>query len=198
MVNITTDEASVLMKAARGAIENAVKKSDEFSIKDVPKNLMEKSGVFVTIYVNDELRGCIGYPRPTNPLINATVECAISAAFNDMRFAPIIEKDLKNMRLEVTVLTAPEEVKAKKRKDLVNEIKIGKDGIIVVLGIYSGLLLPQVAVEEDWDAETFLGQACMKAGLSAVEWLNDRVQVFKFQGKIFTESKGKTVEKKLV
>ena len=198
MVNLTTDEASVLMKAARGAIENTVKKSDEFSVKDVPKNLMERSGVFVTIYVNDELRGCIGYPRPTNSLINATVECAISAAFNDMRFAPIIEKELKNMRLEITVLTAPEEIKVKKRKEIVNEISVGKDGVIVVLGIYSGLLLPQVAVEENWDAETFLGQACMKAGLSPAEWLNDRVQVFKFQGKIFTESKGKIIEKRLV
>ena len=158
---------------------NIVKEAIKGNTKDVPK-LKEKRGVFITLYKDGVLRGCIGYPYPTLPLGKALVNAAISAAYNDPRFPPLKKEELKDIKVEISILTEPKLV-----KDPLKEIKIGKDGIIIEKGIHTGLLLPQVAKEYEWDVKTVLEQTCWKAGLEKDCWKNSKV--YRFQAKIIKE-----------
>lgn len=199
MEKLTIDEGRTLVQLARTAIENSLKNKKEFELKNVTEKLTEKRGVFVTIYTGDELRGCVGYPKPVMQLIGAVARAATAAAFDDSRFESINEKDLEKMRIEVTALTNPEEIKTKEKKDLKKEVIVGKHGLIAECGPFNGLLLPQVAVEENWDVETFLGQTCSKAGLTPSDWLDPKVRFYRFEGQIFAELRGGQVtEKKLL
>jgi len=117
-----------------------------------------------------ELRGCIGYPYPTNPLVEAVIDAAISAATRDPRFCPLEKKDVDKVVFEVSVLTPPEHVKTEKPEEYLKEIKVGEHGLIIEKGPYKGLLLPQVPVEWGWCEEEFLCQCCIKAGLPPDSW----------------------------
>lgn len=153
------------------------------------KKLMQQRGVFVTLhsFPEKELRGCIGFPYPLKPLWNAVKEAAVEAAFHDPRFAPMQASELEKVVIEISVLSMPEEIKGE-RKALPEKIEVGKDGLIVKRKLYSGLLLPQVAQEQKWDAETFLHHCCLKAGLPGNSWQMNGTQLFKFQAQIFSET----------
>ena len=153
--------------------------------EDYPIELDEKLGVFVTINKNNNLRGCIGYAEPIEPAINATIEVAIAAAFNDPRFNQVTPEEFENLEFEVTVLTKPEMIIIAHPDQYFEEIEIGRDGLIVQKGYSRGLLLPQVAVENAFTIEDFLEHTCMKAGISADSWLDESCDVYKFQGQIF-------------
>ncbi|MGC9165152.1 MAG: TIGR00296 family protein [Thermoprotei archaeon] len=194
-----------LVRLVRRAVENYFVTGGELPIPDdAPLELMEKRGVFTTIYrissgeasvgVAKELRGCIGFPLPIKPLLKATIESALSAAFEDPRFPPLKEKELDDVIFEVSVLTQPKLIQGTP-EEIVKSIKIGRDGLIIQKGFMSGLLLPQVPVEYDWDVETFLGQACMKAGLPPDAWVMKNTKIYTFQAEIFTEiqPKGKVI-----
>jgi len=198
---LTLEQGEAIVKFARAVIEA------EFSgiRPDVPEILKEvfkeNRGVFVTLehYPNKELRGCIGYPEPIMPLGNAIRDSAKSAAFRDPRFHPVSENELKNLIVEVSILTEPELIKVKNPRDYPKEVKIGRDGLIVEKGWYKGLLLPQVPVEWKWNTEEFLCQTCVKAGLSPDTWLVPRIKIYKFSAHIFTEKEpdGEVEEKKI-
>ena len=186
---MTKEEGKELLKLARKVIHARLDGSD---IDDVHigrvKHLEKKQGVFVTIKINNELRGCIGFPLPVFPLFEAVMRAADAAAFDDPRFPPLSAKELKNVKLELSVLTAPEKINVRKVEEYPKKIKVGKDGLIVRFHGYSGLLLPQVAPEWGWDAETFLSQTCVKAGLSSNMWLAEKDLIIeKFQAQIFEE-----------
>ena len=119
--------------------------------------LKEKRGVFVTLKTaeDNELRGCIGFPFPTHPLLKATVDGALNAAFNDPRFQPLSAAEVDKVTVEVSVLTEPEEVEGPK-DELPRKIEIGTDGLIIEKQNRKALLLPQVAPEQGWNAEQFL------------------------------------------
>lgn len=156
------------------------------------EKLFKKGLAFVTLetYLGNtsKLRGCIGYVEAVAPLAEIVRRAAVAAAFSDPRFPPISKDEINDILIEVTVLTKPEEINVKDRKDLVKLIKIGRDGLIVEKGIlYSGLLLPQVPMEYCWDEETFLAETCLKAGLSPDCWLDNKVRIRKFEGIIFRE-----------
>ena len=153
--------------------------------EDYPIELDDKLGVFVTINKKNNLRGCIGYAEPVKPLIDATIEVAISAAFNDPRFNQISEKEFSELEFEVTVQTKPEMIVVAHPKQYFDEIEIGRDGLIIQKGYARGLLLPQVAVENAFTIEDFLEHTCMKAGISADSWMDESCDVYKFQGQIF-------------
>jgi len=178
------------VKIARVIIESHVNRTPVPNF-DVPEIFKKKYGVFVTLtkYPNDDLRGCIGYPEPILPLIDALKDAAISACSRDPRFPPVTSEELEDVKVEVSLLTPPEEIKVKKQKDLVGCVTIGLDGLIMERGWARGLLLPQVPVEWEWDAEEFLCQACMKAGLSPDAWLQSGTKVLKFQAEVFSEEK---------
>ena len=151
------------------------------------KFLCEKKGVFVTIKLNEQLRGCIGFPEPIYALGDAIIQSAQAAAFSDPRFPALGKSELKDIKIEVSVLTKPEEIKVKKPEEYFEKIEIGKDGLIARKGLQSGLLLPQVATEWGWDSKEFLQQTCVKAGLSIDAWKDTDTKIFKFQVQVFSE-----------
>jgi uncharacterized protein len=153
--------------------------------------LAEKRGVFVTLNTLGrgvkELRGCIGYPEPIKPLWEAIQDVTVYAS-EDPRFPfPVRPEELDRIVVEVSVLTLPEEVQAPRRTDLPSKIRLGVDGLIVSNSFTSGLFLPQVATEQGWDQETFLSEACGKAGLPFDSWLKEDTKVETFQAEVFAE-----------
>jgi AmmeMemoRadiSam system protein A len=143
--------------------------------------LSSKLGVFVTLHKKGELRGCIGYVEGVRPLQDAVIEMAQSAAFNDPRFAPVSSDEVDELELEISVLSPVEEVKN------VDEIEIGKHGLIVEQGFFKGLLLPQVATENHWDRKEFLQHTCRKAGLPIDAWEEKNTKIYFFSAEIFSE-----------
>lgn len=185
----TKEEGKELIVLARKVIHARL---EGLNIEDVHlekvKHLKKKQGVFVTIKINNELRGCIGYPLPVFPLYEAVMRAADAAAFDDPRFPPLSNREFSKIKIEISVLTAPEAIKAKNPKEYPLKIKVGKDGLIVKFHGYAGLLLPQVAPEWGWNAEEFLSQTCVKAGLSPNMWESEKELVIeKFQAQIFEE-----------
>jgi hypothetical protein len=177
-----------VLKLAREAIENYVKTGKRIPVpKEYPKELEGKRGVFVTIYKNPkELRGCIGLPYPQQPLIEGIIEAACEAC-EDPRFPPLSKEELKDIFIEVSVLTKPELIKVKNSKEYLKEIKIGKYGLILINGSSGGLFLPQVPVEQKWNCEQYLENLCYKAGLTSDIWLDPLTKIYKFETKIFSE-----------
>ena len=153
--------------------------------QDILKELDENLGVFVTLNKNNNLRGCIGYAEPVKPAIDAAMEVALSAAFNDPRFPEVSVKEFEDLDFEVTILTKPELIEVAHYQQYFDEIEIGRDGLIIQKGYARGLLLPQVAVENAFTIEDFLDHTCMKAGISADSWMDESCDVFRFQGQIF-------------
>ena len=190
----TLEEGEELVRIARENIETYLSSGRRINLKDVKEKYRKKMGVFVTLNKDGELRGCIGYPRPVLPLIDALLDVSISAAVRDPRFPPVTLKEMEKITVEITILTPPELIKCKP-KDYPENIKIGRDGLIVEKGFFSGLLLPQVAVEWNWDEEEFLSNTCLKAGLPMDAWLDPDTRVYRFQGQIFYEESGKVKEK---
>ena len=158
--------------------------------KIVPKqisHLIQKQGVFVTLHKEGSLRGCIGFVIGYYPLLEGIMKAACSAAFSDPRFNPVKIDEFEKLDFEISVLSIPQQMSCKP-KDRPDNIEIGKDGLIVEMGPYSGLLLPQVPVEWKWDAEEFLCHTCQKAGLASDAWKSPECNIKKFQAQIFRES----------
>jgi len=184
---LTLSEGERAIKLARKAIENYLRDKTVLTER-LTGVFEEKRGVFTTLNKNHDLRGCIGFPYPIKRLDEAIIESAISAAVNDPRFPPVKLKEMDNISIEITVLTPPEKLEVR-RERLPEHIEIGRHGLMVSTGYYSGLLLPQVAVEYNFDAEEFLTQTCMKANLPPDCWLMKEVEVYRFEGQIFREKK---------
>lgn len=190
-------ECKKLVELARRSIESFFsKESIDFSEYS---EFSKKQGVFVTLNLDGELRGCIGFPEPVYPLSRAVVEAARSAAFGDPRFPPVSKKELDDITIEISVLTVPEPVRVKKPEEYLDMIDIGADGLIIRGDFGSGLLLPQVPVEQGWDAREFLKHICIKAGLPTDAWKDLGNKIYKFQAQIFEEKepRGDVIEKKL-
>ena len=201
MTLLSQAEGALLVSIARKSIEGYLSGSPYYRPKKLPEIFQEKRGIFITLetYPSKELRGCIGFPQPTHPLVQAAEEAAVSAATQDPRFPSVEAEELKGLVIEATVLTPPELIEAKNPENYLQHIEIGKDGLIVELGMTRGLLLPQVPFHfsPPWGAEEFLTQTCYKAGLPGDAWRTGKVKVYKFQGQIFAEEEpnGAVVEK---
>jgi AmmeMemoRadiSam system protein A len=178
--HLNTDQQTFLLNLARESIHHHLKTGKTLKRKVRDEELIKKRGAFVTLKVNDQLRGCIGYPLPYKPLWETIRDVAIAAATQDYRFQSMTLEELPETVIEISVLTLPQPIKD------VKEIEVGKHGIIVSKGPNKGLLLPQVPVEWDWDLETYLSHGCMKAGLDEDEWKRG-VQIEIFSAQIFSE-----------
>lgn len=182
---LTPDEGTLALTFARSAFEHHVAGSP--CIEPVwPSVFLQKRGVFVTLTKHGDLRGCIGFPYPVLPLKEALSDAAKSAATGDPRFSPVTAEEIPSLSVEVTVLTEPVLLTVPPGERS-NQIEIGKHGLIMKGYGRSGLLLPQVPVEWGWNVREFLDHTCMKAGLPAKAWLESAVQVFTFEGQIFSE-----------
>lgn len=174
------EERKELLRIARKTIEHYLEKGNIPRLNDVSEKFKAKRGVFVTLHKKGNLRGCIGYPLPVNPLFNAVVDNAVSSAFEDPRFPPLEIDELKEIDIEISVLTIPEKVERPE------DVRVGVDGIIISKHGSRGLLLPQVPVEQEWDLDQYISYGCMKAGLSGDEWKKG-VDIEVFQAEVFGE-----------
>ncbi len=193
---LTKEEGEIAVKLARAAIE--IYLAEGRIIQERYSGVFEeKRGVFTTLTKRGMLRGCIGFPYPVKRLDEAIIESAIAAATQDPRFPRVMLDEMKEICVEVTVLTPPEKIEADP-VEIPKYVEIGKHGLMVQMGPYSGLLLPQVAVELNLDPESFLSETCMKAGLPPDCWLSG-AEVYRFEGQIFKEVEpdGEVVEVKL-
>jgi AmmeMemoRadiSam system protein A len=125
--------------------------------------LLEPRGIFTTIYLRGELRGCVGYPTAIRPLWRSVAETARAAAFDDSRFWPVTVEEARDLKISLSVLSPLFPIEAE-------QVEVGRHGLMISDGMRRGLLLPQVPVEHDWDRETFLEQTCRKAALPIDAW----------------------------
>lgn len=179
-----------IISLAKKAIETYVKSGRILTKpKEYPSVLNEKRGVFVSIYKKDGdktfLRGCIGLPYPSKPLIEGLIEASISSTM-DPRFQPLTREELKNIFIEVSILSNPEKIEGRDYKEKIEKIQPFKHGVIIKRGLKSALFLPQV-----WDdfpkKETFLSKLCVKAGLQPDEWTKNDTEFYIFEAEVIEE-----------
>jgi len=185
--NISDDDGKILVKMARTVVTKYLTNNTKILNHDFKEKFSFNAGVFVTINDKSGLRGCIGFPLAIKKLSDALTDAAISASTDDPRFPSIRQNELNDLVFEVTVLSATEEISTNLPDEIIQEIKIGRDGLIIEKDFQSGLLLPQVPVECNWNVEDFLNHTCHKAGLSNDSWKDKTTKISKFQGIIFRE-----------
>jgi uncharacterized protein (TIGR00296 family) len=197
--NVSDQDGEILVQTVRKIVTEFVTNGRRLELDETLRSRLSfESGLFVTLDLQDELRGCIGFPMPRK-LDEALLEAAIAAATKDPRFSPVKAAELDKITIEVTILTPPVELKVDDPLQLPSRIKVGRDGLMVKQGYHSGLLLPQVPVEYSWSQEEFLNFTCQKAGLPNNCWQDKQTKVFSFEGIIFKEEKpnGKVVRKQI-
>jgi uncharacterized protein len=179
---LTREERRALLALARRAIAARLGREALRWDGFVPTAGMERlAGVFVTIRDRGDLRGCIGVLEPSDPLYREVASAAVSAAFGDPRFAPVSAGLLPRLALEISVLSPFEPVVS------IDEIAVGRHGLIARESHRAGLLLPQVAPEYGWTREEYLDHLCVKAGLPRGRWRGGTVRLEKFTAEVFSE-----------
>lgn len=181
-MELTDDEKRELLHLARSSIKAVLRDEPLPELTSASEKLMEPAGVFVTLRIEGELRGCIGYIEPRLPLWEAVREVAIRSAFNDPRFPPVSEEELDDIDIEISILSPLRTITS------VDEIIVGTHGLVVDDGRHRGLLLPQVPVEYHWDREKFLRHTCLKAGLPEDAWMRPGVTLSVFTTTTFSEA----------
>jgi uncharacterized protein len=146
-----------------------------------PSILAQFRGAFVTLHNHGDLRGCIGHIEANQPLGNVVARCAVAACSADPRFPPITHVELAEIDIEISLLGPLEPIEGPA------DVAVGRHGLVVEEGWKRGLLLPQVATEWHWDAETFLAQACHKAGLPRDAWKRGAA-LWRFEADVFGEA----------
>jgi AmmeMemoRadiSam system protein A len=183
MPSLSEPDRRRLLLLARQAISEAITRKKLPAVISHDGVFAEHRGVFVTVHVRGELRGCIGTTEAGEPLADAVVRCGASAALQDPRFAPIRAEELPAMQIEISVLSPL----ANLRPD---EIEIGRHGLVISDEAHRGLLLPQVAVEHNLTREGFLGETCRKARLPRDAWRLPSTRLQGFTCEIFAEDAG--------
>lgn len=154
----------------------------ELRAESFDQDLCRPAGVFVTLKTRGgNLRGCIGCIQAVDPLFKAVSSSAVSAAFRDPRFQPVGRHELPDLELEISVMSPIERVAR------LEDIFVGRDGLIISRGRFAGLLLPQVATEYGWDLDTFLEHTCRKAGLPPGSWRSPDTRIERFSAEVFCE-----------
>jgi AmmeMemoRadiSam system protein A len=175
---LTPDDRRHLLALARGALEARVRRVPCPAVAGVP--VRWRTGAFVTILCDGELRGCLGRIEPALPLPDLIGQLSTAVADSDPRFVAVQPHELSRIHIEISVLAPEQEIES------VAEIEIGRHGLIVERGASRGLLLPQVPVEHGWDVETFVAHACRKAGLAADAWRRG-ARMYVFEAQVFRE-----------
>jgi AmmeMemoRadiSam system protein A len=170
-----------LLALTRATLENYFKTGRVPEYHTEHPGLLRRAGAFVTLHKGDDLRGCIGMLSGEGELYRTVQHCALSAALEDSRFDPVSQKEIPDLTIEISILSAFECVTD------VNLIEVGRHGLVISLGGARGLLLPQVASKYHWDRETFLTQTCRKAGLSAQAWRQPEAKIQIFEAQVFSE-----------
>lgn len=180
--NLNDNEKQLLLNLARNTLEEKLKndKIPDIDTDTLPSDLTKETGCFVTLHKDGELRGCIGTFKGRKPLAEGIQEMAISAALNDHRFSPVEYSELKDINIEISVLTPLKPISS------LDEFKLGKHGIYIEKGRYSGTYLPQVAEGQDWTKEEFVSHCSQyKAQIGADGWKN--ADLFTYEALVFSK-----------
>ena len=184
MEDLSDEQRIRLLKLARKTIYESLGK-DRFegpNYDEFTDNIFRtKCGAFVTIHIKEALRGCIGYIEGIKAIPDTIIDLSKASAFRDPRFPPLTLKEYENIDIEISILSPIEEVKG------ISDIVIGRDGLIITNRGRSGLLLPQVATENNWDLTQFLEHTCYKAGLTPDAWKWKDTKIEKFSAQVFGE-----------
>lgn len=178
--NLTDQEKYLLLATARESISSYLEKRKPRYMAPT-EDLEKPCGAFVTLTRHGKLRGCIGYMTSSEPLIKSIKELARASAFSDPRFPPVKIGELPDLRIEISVLSPLKKIST------LEEIRVGEHGIYMKRGYASGVLLPQVAVEQGWDRDTFLTHTCYKAGLPGTCFRDPQTEISLFSALIFKE-----------
>ncbi len=178
-------EKDVLIQLAKKSVETAVREQKMYEppASDFP-TFQQERGAFVTLTERGELRGCIGLTTAEKPLYLAVRDAAALAALRDPRFSPVDTAELPALQYEISVLSPFHHVLDFK------DIRIGRDGLLMVQGRNEGIFLPQVPTEQGWDRKTYLEELGRKAGLSRQAWQEEDTDIFAFSAVVFGENKG--------
>jgi AmmeMemoRadiSam system protein A len=187
-LKITSEERRLIIEIARKAIETWVRERKVYKPRkeELTDIFSKKLGVFVTIHrkSDNSLRGCIGFPYPILPLIDALINAAIEAT-RDPRFPELSEEELSDIKIEVSILSPMEEVYVEKREELPKVMRKDRGYVIKYMG-REALFLPQVWKEIE-DPEEFLANLCFKAMLPPDTWLDKNCKVYEFSAEIIEE-----------
>ena len=156
------EERAQLLRLAHDSILSALEHR-EIPLDPPSEHLSQPRGVFTSLHLRGELRGCVGYVLPVSSVYRAVAETARAAAFEDTRFYPVTREEAPALEIELSILTPPKPIPA-------DRVEIGHHGLVINMAGHRGLLLPQVPVEHHWDRVTFLEQTCRKAGLPHDAW----------------------------
>lgn len=179
---LNKEQRKRLIEIARSSIENYLKNGKKSALTEDDPVLSEKMGAFVTLREHGELRGCIGNLVGNQPLYLTIRDMAIEAAVGDPRFMPVKLPELKNIDIEISVLSPLKKV------DSAEAIEMGRHGVLIRKGFNSGVFLPQVATETGWSKEEFLSQLCAhKAGIPADAWKDKSTEIYIFTAEVFSE-----------
>ncbi len=189
--SLNQKDEDFLLNLARQAIKNYLEtnqilKIDEKILENYSPVLKEKIPCFVTLTINDELRGCIGCFQTNKSLCKTVIEMAINAAFFDYRFFPIQKEELNQIKIEISLLTSPKELIYNDASDLLKKLESFKHGVIIKKDFYEATYLPQVW-EEIPDKELFLSSLCLKAQLPADAWKKEKLEVKIYEVENFKE-----------
>jgi len=176
----TDVQKNILLKIARASIVEFIEQQTRLELNENDPVLLEPRGAFVTLKIDEKLRGCIGRLAAEMPLVKTIREMAIEAATGDPRFPPLRKEELEKVSIEISVLSPL------KQMFNIDEIEVGKHGLLIRKGFSSGLLLPQVATEYNWTKEEFLQHTCRKAGLGQDAWMSN-AQIYIFSAEVFGE-----------
>lgn len=180
--SFTREEKITLLKIARNTVESYIRDRKKPSVDNTgfTSALRMKAGAFVTLKQNGELRGCIGRFTSDIPLYEVIQEMAIASSTEDTRFEPVKATEISKLEIEISVLSPMKKINS------IDEIVLGKHGIYIKKGWYSGTFLPQVATETGWNKEEFLGHCARdKAGIGWDGWKD--AEIFIYEACVFSE-----------
>jgi AmmeMemoRadiSam system protein A len=176
---LTADDQKTLLRIARQALEARVRRIVA-PVVEGEGVLAQECGAFVTIHRRGALRGCLGRITTDMALADVVRHLAAVVADSDPRIEPVRREELDELDIEISVLTPQREVRS------LDEIQIGRHGVIVEQAHRRGLLLPQVATERQWDVQQFVEHTCLKAGLPPDAWRHG-ARMFVFEADVFSE-----------
>src|SRR5580658_7901804 len=193
MSSLAEREKQLLLQLARSALALGVAAGagNKAPLQDFPNEefLQQPAGAFVTLHRRGRLRGCVGQLPGRDSLAEVVAHCARSAALHDSRFEPVQPAELSEIEIEVSVLSALQDVP-------LEAIVAGKHGLVVSQGRQRGVLLPQVATQFNWSAQRLLEETCVKAGLEREAWKEPATRVQAFTAEVFSEAVSSSVPRK--
>jgi MEMO1 family protein len=181
---LNNQQRKKLLEIARASINSYLQNGKKMELSETDPVLIQEMGAFVTLNKHGELRGCIGNLSASQPLYLTARDMAVEATVYDPRFSAVTLAELKDIEIEISVLSPLKKV------DSANEIELGKHGVLVRKGYQSGVFLPQVATETGWSKEEFLNNLCVhKAGLAQDAWKDKNTELYIFTAEVFSEKK---------